>query len=117
VTARDRLCARTPVADELLDHCGGEEEFCRRIVGKVVETVQIDRQASREAPLTVEAPVVVVLPRPWAVLGPGYAKVAAAHPIRPTERIEGRAVTYVCVCYEPLVAGEAATDTSRCRWP
>jgi hypothetical protein len=109
---RDRLCARTPVAAEILSRVGGDEEFCRLIVGKVVQPVEVDWAASRNAPITVAAPIVVGLRPGHSVVGPGYAKVVDARPIRPAEGIEERAITYVCVCYEPLAPGEAATDTS-----
>jgi hypothetical protein len=109
---RDRLCARTPVADELLAHAGGDEEFCRRIVGYVVSGVEVDRQASRRAPLTVGAVIVHTLPDGASVVGPGYSKVVAANPIHPPEGISEQSITYVCVCYEPLGRGEVATNTS-----
>jgi hypothetical protein len=108
----DRLCARTPVADQFITASGGEEGFCRLIIGRVVESVEVDWGASRRAPLTVYPPTVLTLPDGASVAGPGYAKVVDAHPIRPFEGIAEQMITYVCVCYEPLGPGEVGTDTS-----
>jgi hypothetical protein len=109
---RDRLCARTPVAGELLAAAGGEEEFCRRIVGAIVSGVEVDWRASYRAPITV-GPVTVHRLEPEAsVVGPGYSKVVDAHPIHPAEGDEARGWTYVCVCYQPLAPGEVGRDTS-----
>lgn len=108
----DRLCARTPVADELLAAAGGEEEFCRRIVGAIVSDVEVDWQASRRAPITVGPVIVHTLPDGGSVIGPGYCRVVAAHPLYPAEGDEARRLTYVCVCYQPLAPGERATNTS-----
>jgi hypothetical protein len=104
------------VSDELIDKAGGDEEFCRLIIGKIVGELTIDREASHGAPLTVEAPTVHGLLPGTFVTGPGYCKIVDAHPIRPAEGIEEQALTYVCVCYQPLAPGESATDTSP-SWP
>lgn len=106
-----------PVTDALLEHIGGVEVFCRRIVGRITGPLDVDWAASRDASVTVRSPLFYAKrTEPITVKGPGFTKVAAAEPCTGADaegpEVAQRKITYVWVTFDVVAAGESATDTS-----